>query len=77
MASTQPQVIANGAALGNGAAEDDVEIIKGSIQASVVAPSCYRDGCRGWIDLSVEAGAGDCTCGDTARLLPRAGRAGT
>jgi len=37
MATTQPQVIANGAALGNGAAEDDVEIIKGSIQASVVA----------------------------------------
>lgn len=43
MATTQPQVIANGeviangAAIANGPAEDDVEIIKGSIQASVVA----------------------------------------
>lgn len=43
MATTQPQVIANGEVIANGTpmangpAEDDVEIIKGSIQASVVA----------------------------------------
>jgi len=43
MASTQPQVIANGAVVANGSViangpgEDDVEVIKGSIQASVVA----------------------------------------
>jgi len=43
MATTQPQVIANGeviansAPIANGSAEDDVEIIKGSIQAGVVA----------------------------------------
>src|SRR5215470_11656282 len=37
MASTQPQVIANGSVIANGPGEDDVEVIKGSIQASVVA----------------------------------------